>query len=92
MQLCMRLTASDELIANLRTRVQTEAGSLAADPSAESVRSLYQLFFIGQEPSPEMTQKLLELDTLMRNQLENLNDRWRMLILSVCESPDWQRL
>lgn len=91
-QLCLRLLASDEILTNFRWRVQAEIGENSADLTTRSLQSIYQYFFIGQTMSEKALQEFLRLDEEMRRSSETINDRWRLVTMIVCESPDWARL
>lgn len=59
-------------------------------PTAGAVRQIYGFFYRGDDASDAIVASLMELDTTLAKNGESVMDRWRGVILQVCESPGWQ--
>ena len=58
-------------------------------PTAESVTKAYQKFYRLDEPKPDVLDKLLKLGVPQNK--SNL-DRWKLIWLTICISPEWQMI
>lgn len=90
MQVCRRLVENDSVLSHFVARVRGSDPSPVATSAAAVVRSFYP-----NAPDAlvsETAVELLNLDREMARNSERLIDRWRMLVLVPCESPDWQAL
>jgi hypothetical protein len=61
-------------------------------PNSDSVKQIYMLFYRSDEPSSEVIDSILDFDKSLAVGNETTLDRWRGVILQVCESPGWQML
>lgn len=87
-QVCRRLLANDGVLAVVLGKIR---GSQSA-PTDQSIAGMIELFFPVQDGAQDAKSALLELDRAMAQKPESLTDRWRLLLLTVCESPSWQVL
>ncbi|MFM6929748.1 MAG: hypothetical protein ACKOX6_14865 [Bdellovibrio sp.] len=74
--------------------VVSKVSTLGAAPTATSIEALYELFYRGDDADPVLIQGLLSSDRAILNQNMQASptDRWRYLILALCESPGWEQL
>ena len=72
--------------------VLDKIGAINQEPTDNSLKLLYQLFFRHEEPSYSYLQTLHELNNDLKMQKDPLIARWKSLTLMVCESPGWQIL
>jgi hypothetical protein len=91
-QACRRTIGHDEVARYFRDGIQSMAKVAGAAPTNESVKTIHGLFFLGQEIPGDLVTRALDLYEDMGRNGETLNDRWKMLFLIFCESPDWQYL
>lgn len=91
-QACRRIIGHDEVTRLFREKIQAQVGVTGVTPNRESVAAIHQFFLVGQTIDPETVDKVLGLYEEMGQNGENVNDRWRMLVLVFCELPDWQYL
>lgn len=90
LQTCRRLT-SDSV--TLNEVVQKVKGNETA-PSATSASGIVRLFYPtwSEGEVSQVQTKLSELDLQMAKSAEKVEDRWRVMVLSVCESSGWELL
>ena len=89
-KICRWMTNDDALLARARDKIR--GGDPTPNPA--STAQLVRQFYPGLEEGDvqTFTQSLLALDFEMMGNNERIIDRWRMLFLTVCESPGWQLL
>lgn len=87
-QMCRRLVAQDGLMNTLVARIKGED----VTPTSESLQRAIQLFYPSWEDNGEIIIELQSLDYKMAMNSESTKDRWRMIILTICESPYWEIL
>lgn len=85
-QTCQRLVNNDSVLFDLINRVRKSTTT----PNRESVEEIVHLFFPAIESSAHLIDPLLALDMRMAQESERTIDRWRMIVLLVCEEPGWQ--
>ncbi len=61
-------------------------------PNKSSVIQIYELFYRDTNAGELTVNSLLELDRELSKANESVYERWRALLLVVCESPGWQML
>ncbi len=88
LQTCQRLVNNDYVLGGLINKVK---GSSEV-PNSTSIAKIVQLFFPALESKDEYVQPLLKLEASMAKGSEAVIDRWRIMVLSVCEEPGWQLL
>jgi hypothetical protein len=90
-QLCRRFSANDDFAGRAITRA---GGALTAAPNEASFAGIARLFYPDIEPEDltPLQKSLATLDAEMSKNAEPMLERWRMLLLTVCETPDWQIL
>ncbi len=86
LKLCAQVLNSDDFVNSALDKI----GKRGQKPDAQSIGLLYSLFYREQDPSPSIIAALTELDNTLAANSENSIDRWRALLLSVCESVGWQ--
>jgi hypothetical protein len=87
-QVCRRLFANDSLLGVVIGKIQASETT----PSAETVTAAIELFYPAQDSALGVLPALLNLDQQMAAASESVSDRWRLIFLTVCESPTWQVL
>lgn len=88
LQLCRQILASDIAVNNVLEKIKPNLPV----PNKDAVISLYNLFYRGDDPNENIINSLLDLDHSLAQSRESTIERWRGLILVVCESPNWQIL
>lgn len=87
-QMCRRLVAQDGLLNTLVARIRGKD----VTPTSESLQTAIQLFYPAWEDNGEIVSALQSLDYKMAVSSESIKDRWRVIILTICESPYWEIL
>lgn len=89
-QACQTILSRDVYVNAVVSKVST----MGAAPTATSIASLYELFYRGDDADPNLVQGLISSDRgiLSQNMKVSTTDRWRYLILALCESPGWEQL
>lgn len=89
-QACQTILSKNVYVNAVISKVST----LGAAPTATSIEALYELFYRGDDADPVLVQGLLSSDRaiLAQNMQASSTDRWRYLILALCESPGWEQL
>lgn len=57
-------------------------------PTSQSIEKAYGIFFLEEKPDENSLKALLELS----NTVEDVNEKWRLIMLTLCISPEWQVL
>lgn len=87
-QVCRRLLANNYVLANAISKVQGDQDT----PNDMSVIAAIRLFYPASDNALAVQSALLSMDETMAAASENVTDRWRLLFLTLCESPSWQIL
>lgn len=89
-QLCRRLVANNNL---LNTAVNQVKGK-DLTPTEASLRKVVTLFYPAWEDDSlgNVIQALVALDYKMALNSEPIFDRWRMVFVTICETPYWETL
>ena len=90
MQICRRLISADAIMQPLIARLD----GAEPTPDEKSIENILHLFYPNLEESAAgpISTSLIALDTAMANDTEKVYDRWKVIILTVCESPGWELL
>ncbi len=88
LQVCRRIISNSTVVAS----VVNEIRSNQSTPNANSIAKLVELFFPAGNAPESINSELLGLDAEMAAGGETVENRWKILLLSVCESPAWQVL
>lgn len=85
-QLCENILSINSAVTLVKQKV-----SAGADyPSRAAIISLYNLFYRSNDPNENTINTLLDFDRTLAQNREPQMERWRGVILQVCESPGWQ--
>jgi hypothetical protein len=89
-QACQSILSKDVYV----NAVVSKVSAVGAGPTATSISSLYELFYRGDDADMTMVQGLMASDKaiIAQNMSVSATDRWRYLILALCESPGWEQL
>ncbi|MNS64206.1 hypothetical protein D3C72_973270 [compost metagenome] len=87
-QFCENVLGMDQGV----TAVLEKIANRPSVPNSDSVRQIYMLFYRADQPSTIVINSLLDYDKVLAQGNESTLDRWRGVILQVCESPGWQLL
>lgn len=87
-QACRRILANDTVLSAV---LGTISGGRST-PSSDSIKSAAGLFFPAAIHDPQLLGHLEDIDQTMAENSEKVMDRWRILLLTLCESPAWQIL
>jgi hypothetical protein len=90
-QLCRRFVANDAFAARA---VRRAGGNMAEAPKAAALPGIVRLFYQDIETGElaQMQKNLANLDDSMVQNAESVSNRWQLLLLAVCETPEWQIL
>jgi hypothetical protein len=86
--LCDELLGYDQAV----TGALANAGVTASKPDSDSIRALTGLFYRADLPSDDYISALVEMDQHLDLEGTSVIDRWRMLLVEICETTGWQRL
>lgn len=87
-QTCRRLLASNEVLSNVVAKI----GQIQTPPAADTISAAIGLFYPANPIVQGAQTDLANLDQSMANGKETASDRWRILLLTLCESPTWEVL
>ncbi len=85
-QACENILGMDQAVYAAMEKLPVKS----AAPTSETIREVYALFYRGDEASDSVVTSLQAFDRKLALQNETNLERWRALILQVCESPGWQ--
>ena len=85
-QLCENILSLNHAV----TIVKSKVAAGVDYPNRESLINLYNLFYRGNDPNENVINTLLDFDRALAQNRESQLERWRGVILQVCESPGWQ--
>ena len=88
LRLCSEILGNNEAVEAAMKNAQI----LASSPDRASVESLVELFYRGDLPGNGFIDTLLEMDQHLDAENTATQDRWRMLLVEICETSGWQRL
>lgn len=90
LQVCRRVVSNDAMTGRLVKSLS--GGDITPNPTA--MDSIVRLFYpnVDQGVVDEAVERLAELDLAMAGGGERINDRWKVLLLTVCESSGWEAL
>jgi hypothetical protein len=87
-QACENILGYDAAVAAVLEKVSNRASV----PNSDAVKQIYQLFYRGDAPSAIVINSILDYDKSNAVGGETTTNRWRGVILQICESPGWQML
>ena len=85
-QFCEHVLGFDQAVMAVLEKVSNRSTA----PTAGAVRQIYGFFYRGDDAPDAIVASLMELDTTLAQNGESVMDRWRGVILQVCESSGWQ--
>lgn len=88
-QTCRRYIANDTMLA---TAIGNARDGSFGPPDSMGVSKAIRMFFPASDEAQEALGELMQLDEKMKAAGETPADRWRMIFLTLCESPAWQVL
>lgn len=86
LQFCQNVLGYDAFVNSVVAKIDKTAQA----PDANSIGQIYTLFYRDRDPDPLTISSLIELDHNLTQNSESIQNRWRAVILEVCESPGWQ--
>lgn len=88
-QACQTIVSSDLYL----KAFVSKTGSSSAAPSEASLAMAYELFYRGDDVDPALVAGLLNSDRVIyrRNPTMTPLDRWRYIVLAICESAGWEQ-
>ena len=86
--LCDEILGNDEAV----TAALKNAQVTAPMPDHDSIVQIAGLFFRGDSPSPDFIDLITEMDQHLNLENTKTFDRWRLILVEICESTEWQRL
>jgi hypothetical protein len=57
-------------------------------PNALNIKIAYELFFQDEEPDLEVVNALLKVGSTK----EKIDDQWKLILMTLCISPEWQAI
>lgn len=87
-QFCENILGTDDYVNAVISKIEKTATA----PDASGIAQIYALFYRGQDADQATIDTLIDLDHSLAQKQEPIIDRWRAVILQVCESPGWQLL
>ena len=88
-QVCRRYLANDTM---LSVAIGNARDGSVGEPDAQAVAKAIRMFYPASDEAQNVLGDLMNLDTKMKSAGETSADRWRMIFLTLCESPGWQVL
>ena len=85
-QICSRVLANDTMLGRMMTKLPERTST----PDAGSLDAAISIFYPDMADIGELKSELANLDKAAAYNRETTADRWRMVFLSLCESPGWQ--
>ena len=85
-QFCENILGMDQAV----NAVLEKIANRSVAPTSLAVKQIYGFFYRGDEASDAIVASLMALDTTLAQKNESVMDRWRGVILQVCESSGWQ--
>lgn len=89
LQFCSEVSADNDLLAAALSKIPARKSDT---PNVTTIGGLYELFYRDESPSDEIIETLMTLDSELAKAGEPPLERWRALLLQVCNSPGWQLL
>lgn len=86
-QLCQSVLSVDSAVNVVKQKVSNGA----AYPNRDAIIKLYNLFYrANMNPNDNIINTLIDFDRALAENHEDEMNRWRGVILQVCETPGWQ--
>jgi hypothetical protein len=85
-QFCENILGMDQGV----NAVLEKVANRSVAPTPVAVKQIYEFFYRGDDASDAIVASLMALDTTLAQKGESVMDRWRGVILQVCESSGWQ--
>ncbi len=85
-QFCQSVLATDTAVQIVKKKISPEGNY----PNRESIIKIFNLFYRANNPNENVINSLLDFDRALAENNEDQTNRWRGMILQVCESPGWQ--
>jgi hypothetical protein len=86
LQFCENTLGYDDFVNSVLAKINKTAMA----PDSASIASIYSLFYRDGDIDTLTLNSLIELDHSLAKNSESVIERWRAVILQVCESPGWQ--
>ncbi|WP_413584681.1 hypothetical protein [Bdellovibrio sp. HCB274] len=89
-QACQSVLSNDTFVNNFVSHVSV----VGSAPTATSIELAFSMFYRGDDANPGLIQGLAASDRMMYEKNPSISgrDRWRYLILAICESSGWEQL
>ena len=89
-QACQSILSQDIYLKAFLNKI----GSEPSAPSESAMTKAYEMFYRGDDIDYDLVRGLISTDRLVysRNPGMSVLDRWRYLVLALCESPGWEQL
>lgn len=87
-QFCENILGMDQGVEAVLEKINRSSQT----PEVSSVAQVYELFYRTGEVDESVLGTLIDLDRSLAKQNESVTNRWRAVILQVCESSGWQQL
>ncbi len=84
-QVCENILGTDQAISAVLQKVTNPPTA----PTSAAIAQIYEMFYRGDDAPANVVSSLIELDRTIAP-TENTTNRWRAVILQICESPAWQ--
>ncbi len=85
---CEEILHNDESVTAALSKIQRTSEA----PDTSSLEQATALFYRGEPPSGDFVETLRALDEDLVKANESMMNRWRMMFIMICESPDWQMI
>lgn len=89
MKTCTEITQNNTLVDAALAKAGLSSSSEYNDANFKKV---FALFYPGIDPLNNVLTSFKDLNTVMNNASETSLNRWRMILFTICRSPDWQVL
>lgn len=86
-QFCENVLGMDQGVQAVLEKISRKSQT----PDIEAVAQIYDLFYRSGEVNEAVLSSLIDLDRSLAKQNETVMNRWRAVILQVCESSGWQQ-
>lgn len=89
-QACQSALSNNTFVNNFVSKVSV----VGSAPTATSIELAFGMFYRGDDADPGLIQGLVASDRMMYEKNPSIAgvDRWRYLILAICESSGWEQL
>lgn len=88
-KICENATSLNNSMSYVMSRLEIAAGT---EPNETTISQLYMLYYRTDYPDQNILQLLVQLNSDLKANGENVEERWRALTNFVCELSDWQNI